>query len=75
MLKFGQILEILLKNLKGFKKILSFQENFNKNLENLTKIEIFPTIDSHSLSSNKFVFAGTFLRFRSEPLLYVTPEI
>ena len=32
---------------------------------------MFSTIDSHFLSSNKFVFAGTFPRFCSEPLLYM----
>ena len=45
-------------------------------MENLTKNEIFPTIDSHSLSSNKFVFGGDVPPVSLGAVtVYVTPEI
>ena len=49
-IKFGQILEIYLKIVKVFKKMLI------KTWKNLTKIWNFPAIDS--LSSKIFVFGG-----------------
>ena len=56
LLKFKQILEIKLKILKVFKKILKvFKKILIKIWKNLTKNWNFSTIDSHSLSSKRFV--------------------